>query len=595
MEKGLRHGQPGPTASWRHVTLRRAGATLLTASLLLSALPASAFLSSAAPLSWSEGTDAIVVDQPDDPTHRGESSLHRRGDSASSVRPRGREAPVILRQSAVAEADTDEGVGADPAPDPGDGPPPARKKNRASRRNNAQERRGNPNIRVWPMPAESYTFTQAFGCVPQIAHFYQPGAGCPPDRPVVHTGLDLAAPEGTPFYAAASGWVTESGYDREVGVANTRIIIQHEGRNDGYATEYLHWIASFVEVGDYVEAGQLIGEVGSVGYSTGPHLHFSVIDLDSGEHTDPARWLPNEPGTEGYRGITPRRAAMRLPAGTTAGVPEYADPAPPELPVREEVPETTDAGPAKKERSKRKKNKQREERSNRKASGKNREKDTRDVSGKDGSTSENTSPQSKDKKAKRERERTRKRERNRDGVADTNNASGTDGSGKSRKERRNKNADDNASGKNEKSEKRKSRKDDNVVEQTDTKDKGNKRNNNNGGGGGNGNKNNKQRQKDASPQGADETPPPVEETPPAGQGQADEGAPGQDDADGKNGTDNPNDGGQTEASPSDPGGDVSGDGNPSDDDAGASRESKRDRDRNNRGRGKGKAAAESGS
>lgn len=240
---------------------------------------------------------------------------------ASSVRQRGRESPVELRQIAADSVEAPEAVGADP----GDGPPPARKNQKSAREEQTDKDAGNTNIRMWPMLADSYTFTQPFGPVPQIAHFYQPGAGCPADRPVVHTGLDLAAPEGTPFYAAASGWVTESGYDREVGVANTRIIIQHEGRNDGYATEYLHWIASlFVDVGEHVEAGQLIGEVGSVGYSTGPH--FSLIDLDTGEHIDPTRWLPKEPGTEGYRGITPRRAAMRLPAGTTAGCPNTPTP-----------------------------------------------------------------------------------------------------------------------------------------------------------------------------------------------------------------------------------------------------------------------------
>ena len=150
------------------------------------------------------------------------------------------------------------------------------------------------------MPARSYTFTQHFGCVPQLGNLYFPGEGCPPDRPVIHTGIDLAAPEGTPFYAAASGWVTLADYDRPTADANTRIIIQHDGRNEGYATDYLHWVASYVEEGDYVHAGDPIGEVGNVGFSTGPHLHFSVTDLGTGEFIDPLRWLPDEPGLEGY-------------------------------------------------------------------------------------------------------------------------------------------------------------------------------------------------------------------------------------------------------------------------------------------------------
>ena len=189
------------------------------------------------------------------------------------------------------------------------------------------------------MPARSYTFTQHFGCVPQLGNLYFPGEGCPADRPVIHTGIDLAAPEGTPFYAAASGWVTLADYDRPTADANTRIIIQHDGRNEGYATDYLHWVASYVEEGDYVHAGDPIGEVGNVGFSTGPHLHFSVTDLDTGEHIDPLRWLPDEPGLEGYVSRMPH-ARLRLPAGTTAGQPESADPAPPPPAVKEKVPKS---------------------------------------------------------------------------------------------------------------------------------------------------------------------------------------------------------------------------------------------------------------
>jgi murein DD-endopeptidase MepM/ murein hydrolase activator NlpD len=520
MEKGLRHGRFGPNVNWQHVCVRRAGASLLAASLLLSAVPATSFLSSAAPLTWSEGTDAGVVDQPPDAANGERPDADRPRDGASSVRQRGREAPIDLHQVAADDEGTPSAVGADP----GDGPPPARKNEKAASEEQAEEGARNPNVRMWPMPAESYTFTQAFGCVPQIAHFYLPGAGCPADRPVVHTGLDLAAPEGTPFYAAASGWVTESGYDREVGVPNTRIIIQHEGRNDGYATEYLHWIASFVDVGDHVEAGQLIGEVGSVGYSTGPHLHFSLVDLDSGEHVDPTRWLPKEPGTEGYRGITPRRAAMRLPAGTTAGVPEYTDPNPPDVPVREDVPESSDAGKGKKDRGKHKKGKQREERRGNNGSGKNR-----DISGKDGSTSEDGAATPDDKQADRGRSRTRKRERNRDGAAKSHDASGEDSSGTSRKERRKKDAGNDTSSR--KDDKHSSRKEKDPVEQTDTRDKGNSKNGNGGGG----NKNDKNRQQDDTQQAAEETPAPVEEAPADNQEPQPGDTPGRDSQDGNNG------------------------------------------------------------
>jgi murein DD-endopeptidase MepM/ murein hydrolase activator NlpD len=265
----------------------------------------------------------------------------RTHDGDGSVRLRGVEAPVRLEQQDARGADRpqENGKTSDTPqraePDPGDGPVKKRQE-QAKKRDPKRER---SDIRIWPMPARSYTFTQQFGCVPQLGNLYVPGEGCPANRPVIHTGVDLAAPEGTPFYAAASGWVTLADYDRPTADANTRIIIQHDGRNEGYATDYLHWVASYVEEGDYVHAGDPIGEVGNVGFSTGPHLHFSVTDLDSGEHIDPLRWLPDEPGLDGYVSRMPN-ARLRLPAGTTAGQPESADPAPPPPAVKEDVPDS---------------------------------------------------------------------------------------------------------------------------------------------------------------------------------------------------------------------------------------------------------------
>src|SRR5215213_5056662 len=259
-----------------------------------------------------------------------------------SVRLRGLEAPVQLEQQDAQGGDRQQQRSNASSkqeklePDPGDGP--VRKRQEAAHK---RARKREPSgIRIWPMPARSYTFTQHFGCVPQLGSLYFPGEGCPADRPVIHTGIDLAAPEGTPFYAAASGWVTLADYDRPTADANTRITIQHDGRNEGYATDYLHWVASYVQEGDYVHAGDPIGEVGNVGFSTGPHLHFSVTDLNTGEHIDPLRWLPDEPGLEGYISRMPN-AQLRLPAGTTAGQPESADPAPPPPAVKEDLPESS--------------------------------------------------------------------------------------------------------------------------------------------------------------------------------------------------------------------------------------------------------------
>ena len=348
--------------------------------------------------------------------------LERMSSDSSSVRPRGLEAPVELEQQegqvATAEPteqaeNTNADRPRDEKRDPGDGP--ARKGDETS-----QERdRAPQGIRIWPMPADSYTFTQQFGCVPQLGNLYLPGAGCPAEAPVIHTGVDLAAPEGTVFYAAASGWVTLADYDRPTADANTRIIIQHDGRNERYATDYLHWIASYVEEGDYVRAGDPIGEVGSVGFSTGPHLHFSVTDLDSSENIDPLRWLPAEAGLEGYVSRRPA-AQLRLPAGTTAGQPESADPAPPAPPVREDVPENPPDESGDRKRSDRRDERRGEQR--RAEKGDESATGTSDRAGKKRNREDTASSEAADESAEEEetgrdrsRERERIRERDKDG------------------------------------------------------------------------------------------------------------------------------------------------------------------------------------
>jgi murein DD-endopeptidase MepM/ murein hydrolase activator NlpD len=342
-----------------HALRLLSAAVSLAVSLILSLSPfVTTLIAAAPPESIHEATSDITRESrngtDDPPTAETPQLLDNQdqllanvvsGDGANggdgSVRLRGMEAPVALERKEAQGRDRQEEAGKSPGnqeevePDPGDGPIWKRQE-AAQILDRKPERR---DTRIWPMPAGSYTFTQPFGCVPQLGNLYFSGEGCPPDNPVIHTGIDLAAPEGKPFYAAASGWVTLADYDRPTADANTRIIIQHDGRNEGYASDYLHWVASYVEEGDYVHAGDPIGEVGNVGFSTGPHLHFSVTDLDTGEHIDPLRWLPDEPGLEGYVSRTPA-ARLRLPAGTTAGQPESADPAPPPPPVKEKVPKS---------------------------------------------------------------------------------------------------------------------------------------------------------------------------------------------------------------------------------------------------------------
>ncbi|CAM4168956.1 peptidoglycan DD-metalloendopeptidase family protein [Paenibacillus alkaliterrae] len=89
-------------------------------------------------------------------------------------------------------------------------------------------------------------------------------------RATYHNGLDIGGKTGDPVYAAADGTVTLSQRDRILGI---NVLIDH---GQGIQTRYLHLNKRLVESGDKVAKGQLIGELGSTGRSTGPHLHYEV-------------------------------------------------------------------------------------------------------------------------------------------------------------------------------------------------------------------------------------------------------------------------------------------------------------------------------
>lgn len=100
-----------------------------------------------------------------------------------------------------------------------------------------------------------------------------------------HKGIDIAAPYGTPIYAAASGVVTDAGTGWNGGYGNC-IIIQND---DGNVTVYAHQAELVAAYGDVIEKGQLIGYVGSTGDSTGNHLHFEV--RKDGKYYDPELYV----------------------------------------------------------------------------------------------------------------------------------------------------------------------------------------------------------------------------------------------------------------------------------------------------------------
>jgi murein DD-endopeptidase MepM/ murein hydrolase activator NlpD len=94
-----------------------------------------------------------------------------------------------------------------------------------------------------------------------------------------HKGIDLAAPKGTEVLAALGGRVVYAGSDS--GYGNT-VVVQHE---KGFQTRYAHLESLAVRAGDTLQTHQLLGTVGSTGRSTGPHLHFEIVEY--GERIDP--------------------------------------------------------------------------------------------------------------------------------------------------------------------------------------------------------------------------------------------------------------------------------------------------------------------
>ena len=106
-----------------------------------------------------------------------------------------------------------------------------------------------------------------------------------------HTGLDLAADEGTPVSASFYGRVSETGEDD---VWGKYVLMEH---SDGFSTYYCHLSEIFVSEAAVIRQGETIGLVGSTGWSTGPHLHFEV--RINGIRVDPERLLYPENADEG--------------------------------------------------------------------------------------------------------------------------------------------------------------------------------------------------------------------------------------------------------------------------------------------------------
>lgn len=86
-----------------------------------------------------------------------------------------------------------------------------------------------------------------------------------------HSGIDIAAPIKTPIHSIANGKVVF--VKASNGTAGNEVRINH---GNGIVSRYIHMHQRAVKVGDIVRVGQIIGNVGSTGRSTGPHLHFEI-------------------------------------------------------------------------------------------------------------------------------------------------------------------------------------------------------------------------------------------------------------------------------------------------------------------------------
>ena len=133
---------------------------------------------------------------------------------------------------------------------------------------------GAPSSSGWISPLKSYKLTSPFGMRKHPILGYER----------MHNGVDMAAPAGTPIYAAKSGKVTAASF--QSGGAGNYVSINH---GDGFSSIYMHMTRYIVSVGDYVSAGQVIGYVGSTGLSNGNHLHLGISY--NGTYVNPMKYI----------------------------------------------------------------------------------------------------------------------------------------------------------------------------------------------------------------------------------------------------------------------------------------------------------------
>ncbi|MEV7683435.1 MULTISPECIES: M23 family metallopeptidase [unclassified Streptomyces] len=155
----------------------------------------------------------------------------------------------------------------------------AKKKAEAEAKAKAEAERLAKLAASFALPTSSYTITSTYG---ESGSMWSSG---------YHTGLDFAAPTGTPVKAVHSGTVTSAGWSGSYGY---RTILELD---DGTEIWYCHQSSMTVTAGQKVTTGETIGRVGATGNVTGPHLHLEVHTA-GGSGIDPMSWLSS-------KGLTP--------------------------------------------------------------------------------------------------------------------------------------------------------------------------------------------------------------------------------------------------------------------------------------------------
>jgi len=151
-------------------------------------------------------------------------------------------------------------------------------------------------LKPLPEPYASRKLSQGYGFTPAASRLY---------KGKYHNGVDFAAPVGTEVLAAEEGMVINVGNQDKFcykGSYGKFVVVKH---NNGLTTLYGHLSKYIVSIGQRVERGEVIGYVGSTGYATGPHLHFTVFASQT--------LVPARPGYP--EGTKPSKSCGPMPVG----------------------------------------------------------------------------------------------------------------------------------------------------------------------------------------------------------------------------------------------------------------------------------------